>query len=372
MKTLLLTIFILSASGSIKAQATVDEMQQSNWPVAFDANWQVAEFPIAAAYYREFKPFGDTKPGGIIRDYFISGRLQMDGTTSSTVSSAFPDDFVKEGTFTWYYENGQISIISFYRNNKLEGQRTVYSENGEILEEAIYQSDKLNGTYKSYYKSGKPWYIATYKNGILEYNIATEYTESREKRTVYVENFSSNVNTYNWELGDFENYSNSIEPSVGLQMTNKDQNRMALSTGKPAVLSGKPFFYSCRVSSMSGLKGAYYGLTFDFIDWNNYKYYVISDKGDFAIGQYVNGTNKNIVSPTPVDAVNVLKQFGGFAYDNVNELEIETSGSTTSFKVNNKLVHSMQALFQGTGLFGLYIESGFKSVTFNQFIIKSK
>lgn len=372
MKILLLALLTLTASGSLKAQATVAEMQQSNWPVVFDVNWQVAEIPIAAAYYREFKPFGDESPGGVIRDYFISGKLQMDGTTTSTVSSAYPDNFVKEGVFTWYYENGQISIISFYRNNKLEGQRTVYAENGELLEEAIYQSDKLNGTYKSYHKNGKPWFIAQYKNGLLENNIASEYTESGEKQTVYVENFSSKVNTYNWELGDFENYSNSIEPSVGLQMTNKDQNRMALSIAKPAVLSGKPFYYSCRVSSVSGLKGAYYGLTFDFIDWNNYKYYLISDKGDFAIGQYANGTNTYIVKPTPADAVNVLKQFGGFAYDNVNELEIETSGATTSFRVNKKLVHSEQALFQGNGLFGLYMESGVKSVTFNQFIIKSK
>lgn len=372
MKKILLALLTLTASGSLMAQATVAEMQQSNWPVVLDANWQVAEFPIAAAYYREFKPFGDASSGGVIRDYFISGRLQMDGTTSSTVSSAYPDNFVKEGVFTWYYENGQISIISFYRNNLLEGQRTVYSENGELLEEAIYHSDKLHGAYKSYHKGGKPWFIAQYKNGLLENNIATEYTEGGEQQTVYVENFNSQVNTYNWELGDFENYSISIEPSVGLKMTNKDNSRMALSFAKPAVLSGKACYYSCRISSVSGLKAAYYGLTFDFIDWNNYKYYLISDKGDFAIGQYANGTNTYIVSPTPTDAVNVIKEFGDFAYDNVNDLEIETSGSTTSFKVNKKFVHSVQSLFQGNGLFGLYMESGLKSVTFNQFIIKSK
>lgn len=78
MKKIILALLALTASGTLMAQASVAEMMQLNWPMALDANRQFAEFPIAATYYRDFKPFGDASIGGVVRDYFISGRLQMD------------------------------------------------------------------------------------------------------------------------------------------------------------------------------------------------------------------------------------------------------------------------------------------------------
>jgi len=373
MKKLLIAIMISIIVGGASAQVSQPMVQQTYWPVVFDAYWQVVQVPLAPSYYRDFKPFPDGRAGGNIRDYFVSGKLQMEGRTSSNISLAKPDEYVKEGMFTWYFENGVVSIISFFRNNQLDGFRSVFYEDGTINEESFYKAGKLDGDYKSYYKNGKLWFNAKYINGMLVDNFVEEYSESGERATVYVENFVTASNNYNWQLGDFDTYSAKIEPSTGLKMTDSDNERMGFHVVKPSILSGTPFSFGCRVSSQSGLKGANYGLTFDFIDWDNYKYYLISDNGNFSVGQFSNGNKSFIVSLTTTEAVSKLKSLGEYIYDNVNNLEIENQDGKTTFKVNQKIVYSSpQVLFTGKGMLGLYIESGNKSVTFNQFIIKSK
>jgi hypothetical protein len=371
-KKIVMLFMVLITSVSLIAQVLESSLQQSNWPVIFDANWKVVTAPKAPAFYRDFKPFTDNNSGGSVRDYFISGKLQMDGTTSTNLKSANPDDYEKEGVFTWYYENGKIQIISFFRDNKLEGLRSVFSEDGELAEEATYKNDKIHGDYKSYHKGGKPWFVAKYSNGLLVDNFAEEYTESGERAGVYVENFVSAGNTYSWPMGDYSTYSAKIEPGTGLKLTNSDNNRLGFHLKKPTILSGQPFYYSCRVSSVSGNSGAYYGLSFDFKDWDNYKYFIISDNGNFTIGEYKNGTISTIVSATPSDAIKKRQELGGFYFDNVNDLEVVTQSGKTSFTINKVNVYSTQTFLAGTGMLGLYIVSGSKTVTFNQFIIKAK
>ncbi len=372
MKKIVLLLIVFIASASLKAQVLESALQQSRWPVIFDANWKVATAPLASAYFRDFRPFTDNRSGGSVRDYFISGKLQMDGTTSTNLNSANPDDYEKEGVFTWYYENGKIQTISFFRDNKLEGLRSVFSEDGELVEEATYKNDKIHGDYKSYYKGGKPWFKAKYSNGLLVDNFAEEYSESGELAEVYVENFVSAGNTYSWPMGDYSTYSAKIEPGTGLKLTNSDNNRLGFHLKNPSILSGVPFYFSCRASSISGAKGANYGLTFDFKDWDNYKYFIISDNGNFTIGEYKNGTISTIVSATPSDAIKKRQELGGFYFDNVNDLEVVTQSGKTSFTINKVNVYSTQTFLAGTGMLGLYIESGSKTVTFNQFIIKAK
>ena len=372
MKKIVLLLIVFITSASLKAQVLESALQQSRWPVIFDANWKVVTAPKAPAFYRDFKPFTDSRSGGSVRDYFISGNLQMDGTTSTNLNSANPDDYEKEGVFTWYYENGKIQTISFFRENKLEGLRSVFSEDGELTEEATYKNDNIHGYYNSFHKGGKPWFKAKYDNGLLVDNYAEEYTESSERAAVYVENFVSAGNTYSWPMGDYSTYSAKIEPGTGLKLTNSDNNRLGFHLKKPSILSGQPFYYSCRVSSVSGNSGAYYGLSFDFKDWDNYKYFMISDNGDFTIGEFKNGTKSTIVSPTSSDAIKQRQELGGFYFDNVNDLEVVTRAGKTSFAINTKNVYNTQTFFEGTGMTGLYIESGNKTVTFNQFIIKAK
>ena len=360
------------ASAGLNAQAFESALQQSNWPVVFDNFWKVAVAPSAPMYYRDFKPFSGSRAGGSVRDYYISGKLQMDGTTSSNLMAADPNEYIKEGIFTWYYENGNISAISFFRNDKLEGQRSAFSEDGELTEEAFYKSDKMHGYYKSYHKGGKPWFVAKYDNGLLVDNFAEEFLENGTRATVYVENFVSATNSYSWPMGDYSTYSASIEPMTGLKMTDSDNERLGFHFKKPPILSGTPFYFSCRVSSFSGNKGSFYGLTFDFKDWENYKYFLISDNGDYAVGKYVDGENVYTVSPASSDAIKKRQEIGEYYYDNVNDLEVATIEGKTTFTINKKNVYSTQFFLEGTGMTGLYIEAGKKTVTFNQFIIKAK
>lgn len=372
MNKMILIIVLLMASAGLNAQAFKSAVQQSHWPVVFDNFWKVAEVPKAPMYYRDFKPFSDNRSGGFVRDYYISGKLQWDGTISNNLTSANPDDYIKEGIFTWYYENGNVSVISFFRNNKLEGQRSAFSEDGKLVEEAFYKSDKIHGYYKSYHKDGKPWFVAEYNNGLLVDNFAEEFLENGTRATVYVENFVSATNSYSWPLGDYGTYSAKIEANTGLKMTDPDNERLGFHLKKPQILTGTPFFFSCRVSSISGNKGSYYGLTFDFIDWENYKYFLISDNGNYAVGKYVKGSNVYTVSPAYSDAIKKRQEIGDYYYDNVNNLEVSTIDGNTTFTINGKIAFSTRSFLEGNGMMGLYIESGKKTVTFNQFIIKAK
>jgi hypothetical protein len=230
----------------------------------------------------------------------------------------------------------------------------------------------LDGICQSFYENGNKKSISDYENGVLKNKTMEEFSEDGTKSMVYVENFATAQNTYDWLTGDYDSYSANIEAKVGVSLKNKDNNRMAFSLKKPEVLTGTPYAYGCWISSDGRDADSYFGLTFDFTDWNNYKYFVISDKGYFAVGQYTSGSNSYLVRPSYSGEIKKAQFFGDYLFNNQNLIEITTEGGKTRFSVNGKVVDASMPIFTGYGQFGLYIESGFKTVTFNNFYIKSK
>lgn len=371
MRKLIFALIIGVTFSGAKAQMTMPE-SPAKFPMSLDEKFNKVDIPEAAVYFREFTPNSGVGPGGFIRDYYFNGFLQTEGGTHENSLSGSPENHNKEGVYYWYYPTGNINSIAYFINNMAEGRYSMFYENGALQEEGQYAGGQLNGECYSYYENGSRKSYSRYNNGNLENKSFEEYSEDGVKSMVYFENFLTAQNSYGWQIGDFDAYSGNIEAKVGVKLKNKDYNRMVFSFKKPDVLTGTPYYYSCWISSNGGDAGPYFGVTFDFTDWKNYKYFVISDKGYYAVGQYTSGTNTYLISPTYSTDINKTQSFGAYLYDNQNLIEITNQNGKTRFSVNNKLLDTSLPVFSGYGQFGLYIESGVKTVTFNSFFIKSK
>lgn len=83
-----------------------------------------------------------------VKSYYSNGVMQMNGTYSSVKYK------VKEGTFTWYRENGIPSKTAFFSNNKENGLCTEWNEDGVKIREINYKNGQLDGNAKCYYSNG--------------------------------------------------------------------------------------------------------------------------------------------------------------------------------------------------------------------------
>ena len=73
----------------------------------------------------------------------------------------------REGEWIWYYENGELSSKSNYKDGKEDGEWLWYHRNGQLQTKGNYKNDKQEGEYLSYYKNGQLWAKDIYKNGQL-------------------------------------------------------------------------------------------------------------------------------------------------------------------------------------------------------------
>ena len=76
---------------------------------------------------------------------------------------------VAEGKFLYYYNNGNISVETFYKNGLQEGKRISYYANQKINEEGTYKADKADGYFVTYYNNGQVseegWYVDGERQG---------------------------------------------------------------------------------------------------------------------------------------------------------------------------------------------------------------
>ena len=107
---------------------------QSQTTIYFDKDWKET-YKSNAAFYREINFDYLGNPSGKIKDYFINGSLQWEGTFLSknyTCSDAETCRF--DGVCIWYYKNGRKNSEGLYRNGKSFGKVTNWDENGNVLD----------------------------------------------------------------------------------------------------------------------------------------------------------------------------------------------------------------------------------------------
>ncbi|WP_435315146.1 hypothetical protein [Cellulophaga fucicola] len=149
--------------------------------IYFDKDWKKTT-KEEARFYRVVAKKNDSLFH--IRDYFISGVLQMNGHFSNL------EEEVMEGKITFYDEKGKITNSANYVNGVLNGPSIVYLKNGKIE----YTSEYKNGdVYNGIYKAATVKYL--YKNGVtakrIEFLSPNDYyplattVYGKERDTVY-------------------------------------------------------------------------------------------------------------------------------------------------------------------------------------------
>lgn len=117
--------------------------QGNDKTVYMDSLWQ----PVKEGnhkYYRIIKDYNLDKPEYRLEDYYKSGTLQMEGTFKDKEGK------IRNGEFTFYYENGSKKNRVNYNENHSYGKSTNWYDNGNIKEEDEYlgKDDKSGNVYK--------------------------------------------------------------------------------------------------------------------------------------------------------------------------------------------------------------------------------
>ena len=142
--------------------------QLINDTLYFDNNWQQSNREDAG-YYRVISNDSRGKIQFLVKDYYISGHIQMAGA----YKSIYPD--YKTGAFKYWHENGQCQTECKYLNNKLEGGYIEYYDNGQLKIRKNYVNGLLNGPEKTWSVSGFLAKVVEYRNGARHGKFLTYY-----------------------------------------------------------------------------------------------------------------------------------------------------------------------------------------------------
>ena len=126
MKSILIAILFLFFSKLCFAQPTSIDRK-----VYLDSSW-IETTSENYKYYRIIKDYYSDKDLYLIKDYYKSGVLQMEGTSKTK------DNASKEGEFIFYYENGNKKAVTNYIKSRPNGKSSEWYENG---------NKKLEGEY---------------------------------------------------------------------------------------------------------------------------------------------------------------------------------------------------------------------------------
>ena len=100
----------------------------------FDEHWKKTDNKQSAAFYRTVE---DTATGFVVRDYFISGKIQMKAYCIETTP-----DLVHDGKTSIYYENGRVKSESWFKDDKQVGFEKTYYESGKPRLVLHYEPDQ--------------------------------------------------------------------------------------------------------------------------------------------------------------------------------------------------------------------------------------
>jgi antitoxin component YwqK of YwqJK toxin-antitoxin module len=87
---------------------------------------------------------------------------------------------IKNGKFTFYYDNEKLKSESFYKNGKQEGKEIFYYENGNKKSEVEYIDGKKEGKFVSWNEDGSKDSEVEYKNDNIKDDTENKTEENTE------------------------------------------------------------------------------------------------------------------------------------------------------------------------------------------------
>ncbi|MBI1838118.1 MAG: TonB family protein [Flavobacteriia bacterium] len=124
--------------------------------IYLDQNWKKCK-KSNAAYYR--KLFNENN-FWYAHDFYISGELQMTGRYVKKNLK------IKDGDFTYYFEDGHKWYQISYKENLRNGKYQSWYENGSLKNKGEYLKDNKEGNWEEFYKDGKLRSNTNYVNNL--------------------------------------------------------------------------------------------------------------------------------------------------------------------------------------------------------------
>ncbi len=155
--------------------------------ITYDAKWK----PTQAKDYHFYRVKKNLDQGGFLaKDYFRDGTLQMDGNFSS--------EDIREGLFTYYYDNGKPQSRGEYSHNLHEGLWTSWYKNGNIENKGSYLHDKADGEWTYYYESGNKKSVFHYVEDVRSgaYEAWYENGQKREELSFVADTIQGDIQTW--------------------------------------------------------------------------------------------------------------------------------------------------------------------------------
>ena len=308
----------------------------------FDENWKRCGLNNAK-YYRLITYKSHNRPQGIVKDFYISGKLQSE---FYAIYINYDDDHLNfnTGETKWYYENGQLSRKCTYKNNIIIGEDINYYDNGKNASITTYDNNGVITSYKSWHRSGNPSIIANYQNGRLVDDRYTEFDENGVACQVMREDF--NLNKQVWESED-NNAKSQVIAQNSLTFTGKLPHSM-IRTNYIKVNQDQDFSIEGNVVLLEDKNNtAGYGLVLGFKDWDNCLYFIVSGGGQYKIQNTYEGINIPIRDWNSSTAINK-----GIAQ---NLLKVMKIGNHMIFSINGTMVEKIDAPLLRGGYYGMLI-----------------
>lgn len=165
---IILSLLIFGSCSGGSAQMLLDT-------VYFDRHWKQCK-KDSASYYRQVYADMGKKVQFIVKDFYLSGKIQMEGS----YKSINPD--VKNGHFIYYYDNGKKMSEVTYLENQPEGAYFEWYANGKEKSLSTIQNGIMNGDYKTWNEQGIPQLDIRYKNGELDGTFISYYDNGKPVR----------------------------------------------------------------------------------------------------------------------------------------------------------------------------------------------
>ncbi len=129
---------------------------QSKDIIYFDKDWKETT-KVNAAFYRPL-PMNAVGNYQLVRDYYINGKLQMQGySLKNNIDELIGD--------VYYYDNNNVENISTKVVEGINGTFFFYYQDGKLWKMTTYKNGTLNGNTTYYFKDGTIMFNGLYDNG---------------------------------------------------------------------------------------------------------------------------------------------------------------------------------------------------------------
>ena len=306
----------------------------------FDQDWNRTDAKNAT-YYRIITYDSPHKPKGVVKDYYMNGKLQGESTFIYVDYDDEGKNFT-EGTMTTYYPNGKLKSKGTFMNNKPNGPLLEYFDNGQIKSERFFTDGELDGSVINYYPNGNPYSVGKYDNGELKNNKYVQFTEDGEGAfLVYEEDFLKNRSAWDYSGVNGHSYVNP-DNTITIEVTPDRSVSGGIYVGFDSN--------SSNIIEMSTRRNpnekTVIGYLFGFKDWNNYCGLLLA--GDqFTYIQIKNGKRMTDYDWQYCEAIQ----------PDINKVTIANLGNSLSFEINGQELGTINRPRYDGGFYILTVEN---------------